>query len=81
MSKPARKRYWRNWKTVEVPKKNTPENFKSLVSEWAQHNRTSIIIREGSTRVKDEWGFHYNSHWKCHIQHGQLATMFMLKWG
>lgn len=81
MSKPARKRYWRNWKVVDIPKKAASDSFWTEVHEWAHQNKISIVVRENSRPVKNDRYTAREAVWRIHIQRAECATMFMLKWG
>lgn len=81
MSKTARKRYWRKWKSVDVAMMTAPEDFKKIVLEWAQQNEISIVIRTNSVMITHDPIVYNRAVWRCFIQKAECATMFALIWG
>lgn len=84
MGKLARKRYWRNWDTIIVPKDTVSQDFKAEVQKWSCENKIPVVVREGSKKLErnpgDPWTSMYEVFWKCHIQHPKNRTLFTMRW-
>lgn len=84
MAKTCKKRYWRNWNILDVPKDTVPPDFRKEVIKWAQDNRMPIVIRDGSRRITPDpekvWAGSYEVFYKVHIEHKKDVTMFTLRW-
>lgn len=88
MSKPSRKRYWKNWNELIVPTTTVVPDFHPEIKQWAIENKIPFVIRTGSRKVdvemdngKRTWTTQtYESFYRLWFKHKKDATLFTMTW-